>query len=90
MTDAHKWDAWKKDREKFMRLLQDFDPESDVPVAIRVDFTREQARVMVGGSLDGMDNFEIRAGCSQFLENWLGPEMDRLHSHLNWKAMGGR
>lgn len=78
---------WKKDRQNFLRLLTDFDDTSDIPVAIRLDLTRDQAKVMA----PGVEDFEeLRLACATWVQNWLAPEIERLHSHLIWKAMGGR
>lgn len=78
---------WRKDRDNFMRLIRDFDDTSDIPVAIRLDLTREQAKVMA----PGVEDFEeLRLACATFVGNWLAPEIVRLENHLNWKAMGGR
>lgn len=78
---------WQKDRKAFLRLLTDHDPEGDIPVAIRLDLSPEEARVMA----PGVEDFdELRLACATWIQNWLAPEVERLHSHLIWKAMGGR
>lgn len=78
---------WKKDRDNFLRLLTDFDDTSDIPVAIRLDLTREQAKVMA----PGVEDFEeLRLACATWVSNWLAPEIVRLEDHLSFKARGGR
>lgn len=79
---------WKKDRARFLRLIQDHDPYSDIPVAIRLDLTPEEARVIVGHEIEDFEEARIR--CATFVQNFLAPEVDRLRSHLAWKVMGGR
>lgn len=74
---------WEADRANFLRLIQDQDIAGDVPVAIRLDITPEQAAVMAPGVTDYE---ELRVRCTQFVYNWLAPEMVRLHDHLAWKA----
>lgn len=74
---------WARDKAHFLRLIQDHDPESDIPVAIRLDLTREQAKVMA----PGVEDFdELRIACATWVANWLAPEMARLDAHLAFKA----
>lgn len=71
------------DKANFLKLITDRDESGDVPVAIRVDLPHRYAAVMAPGVTD-FD--ELRYACATFVQNWLGPEIDRLHAHLEWKA----
>ena len=74
---------WEADKANFLRLIKDMDPKADIPVAIRIDIPNHIARLMA----PGVDDYhELRIACSQWVENWLAPEVDRMQAHLAWKA----
>ena len=75
---------WQKDRKAFLTLLTDTpDTDTPVPLAIRIDLPRHYSAVMAPGVTDWD---ELRLACSQWVENWLAPEMSRMDAHLAWKA----
>ncbi len=74
---------WLADRHNFLKLLTGRDETGDIPVAVRVDIPNRYAQAMAPGVTD-FD--ELRLACSQWVENWLAPELARMDAHLSWKA----
>lgn len=74
---------WLDDRASFLRLVGIRDPQGDVPVAIRLDLTREQAELMA----PGVEDFDqLRFRCAEWVRNFLANEVDRMERHLEFLA----
>jgi hypothetical protein len=70
------------DAANFLRLVTDRDPEADIPLAIRLDITPDQAEVMAPGV---EDYDERRRLCTLWLENFLMAfPLRKLPDHLEY------